>query len=72
MFYKLAITGALIAALAAPAGASAQRARTAHQARAQAFCPQSVVFLPAHAGSLSFNPLAIFLPGSCRDLAATS
>jgi hypothetical protein len=42
---KLFIIGALIAALAIPAAASAHRAPARH-ARIKALCPQSVVFLP--------------------------
>jgi hypothetical protein len=43
--YKLAIIGALVAALAAPASAVAQGARMRH-ARAQIACPQTVVIPP--------------------------
>jgi hypothetical protein len=46
MFYKLGTIAALLAALAAPSSAAAQRARTEHEARGQAFCPQALVFLP--------------------------
>jgi hypothetical protein len=43
--HKLAIIGALIAALAAPAGAAALGAR-ARPARVLIACPQTVVILP--------------------------
>jgi hypothetical protein len=42
---KLATIGALIAALAIPASAAGQRAHLV-RARAQALCPQTVVFPP--------------------------
>jgi hypothetical protein len=43
--YKLATIGALIAALAAPAGAAGKGIRL-HHARAQIACPHGVVILP--------------------------
>lgn len=43
--YKLVTIGALVAALAAPASAAAHGTRV-HKARAQAGCPQALVFPP--------------------------
>jgi hypothetical protein len=46
---KLVVIGALVAALAASAANAAGQKAHMHRARAQALCPQSVIFRPDRA-----------------------